>query len=166
MKLTKILTIASLFLAIHVNAVVFNLSTNLTSVAPQTINLFNQRSTVHQIVVSTTNINPISVAFYDASGTNTYFTNAAYTNYTWTVQQYTNIYTNFVGRLETNVFLANVRTTNSAAASSFTSYPLLWSTTIYSNSPSTYTPPVGINAFSGVVMTNGGKVSVTMTYER
>jgi hypothetical protein len=161
----KLLTLASLVFALHVNAAVFNLSTNLTSVAPTTINLLTEPSTIYQIVVSTTNINPMTVAFYDASGTNTFYTNNAYTNYSWSVGTATNIYTNFLGVVWTNTYLANIRSTNSQPAAT-NSFPLLWSTTVVSNAPVTYTPPVGINAFSGVVATNQGKVSITLTYGR
>jgi hypothetical protein len=142
----------------------FTLNTNIASVTPRTLHLIDGYVAINTITVSATSIAPIRVSFYAAPGTNTYFTNGAYTNYSYTAGTYTNIYTNFVGLPTTQTWAAVTKTTNSVAANT-NSYPLVWTTTVYSNAPVTITfPGAGIAASAGLSITNEKSVEVTISY--
>ncbi len=165
MKTKFLLVVASaLLLASQLSAATFSISTNIA--VNRTIRLIDGPASISSIAMQNAVTTNSIVAFYSAPGTNTYFTNGNFTNYTWAAVTYTNWYTNFFGVLYTNTFSAITRTTNAGgAATNF--YPTIWTATSVSNATTTYLPPFPIVAPLGVVITNGlSPITVTITYDQ
>lgn len=147
------------------SAATFSISTNIA--VNRTIRLIDGPASINSIAMQNAITTNSIVAFYIAPGTNTYFTNGVYTNYTWyATNAYQQIYTNFFGVLTTNTFAALVKTTNSVAAGT-NFYPTLWAATSVSNATTTYLPPFPVTAPLGLVITNGlSPITVTITYDQ
>jgi len=147
------------------SAATFSISTNIA--VNRTIRLIDGPASINSIAMQNGITTNSIVAFYSAPGTNTYFTNGNFTNYTWyATNAYQQIYTNFLGVLSTNTFAALVKATNAGgAATNF--YPTIWAATAVSNATTTYLPPFPVTAPLGVVITNGlSPITVTITYDQ
>lgn len=122
-------------------------------------------------ITGITNIVPTAFTFFDSPGwTNIHssqqpvlnFTNSSYTNYTFSVQSFTNTYTNIFGFITNDIFTAMARTTNTVAATN-QQYRILFSITLSSNtvggaavaaSPFTITFPTAVQLSHGLLLTN------------
>lgn len=105
----------------------------------------------------------ITAEVYDAPHTNSTFSVGAYTNY---ITYASNVVTTTVGytghtNLTTNVVLMHVP---NAVSSATLSYKTLTKVTIPANS--TLTVPFETVAAYGVLVTNGGTITVTMSYQK
>lgn len=160
--------LAILLLALT-TTVSFGASKTVSLTGAASVNLLSVPGVITYMTVTGTS-NTVNLQFYDASGTNIYYTNDAFTYRYWVSASVTNIYTDILGNSETNVYNAytNTLATNSAAT---TAYPLVFTlSNVTSNNTATYTPVTPISFWRGLALTNAssgnstGGASVTITY--
>lgn len=116
---------------------------------------------ISQIVASCSGTNFATFQIYDTSGTNTIYTNSAYTNTISYATNYVTVYTNYynVSNSFTNIALIDLSVSN-AATTNF--YPLRIASAIPSNSVVKF-DTVNYNFVNGAWVTNLGQGTVILT---
>jgi len=123
--------------------------------------------TVSQIIVTYTN--QALVSFYDTPTNATTYTNAAYTNYTVYAINTTNVFTNYQGITQSNVFIALTNSPNVVAAST-NNYPIRTQYGVTNGSVIGY--PVNYYFVNGLWVSNsltggaGATAAVSITYQQ
>lgn len=126
----------------------------------------NRAGAISQIVIA--NASPtatVVVRLIDAPATTLTYTNAggAWTNHVRSIISFTNVYTDILGNSVTNIY-QTVTNTVSAALAATNSYRTIGTWTVSSNSTVTipYSTP---NVFGlGILATNNGAASITISY--
>lgn len=146
--------------------VVTTISTNIG--AFRTINLVSNDAQIYSIVAVNTNTVGTNTVFYlfDSGLTNTYYTNAPYTNIARIVDFATNIFTNVLGVAWTNRYPAILIQTTVVSTPLTNFFPIVYSATVASNNGSiTYSPTAPFRVFNGITISNAqSAVNLTITY--
>jgi len=125
--------------------------------------LLSTPATVSQFVIANATGTNTYVVFFDNTGTNTLYTNSAYTTTSWTSGLITNIYTNYFGVLNTNIYTGLSSNQVSVAASTSNLFPIPFAATIPANTTVVFDG--AYQFFSGIHVTNGlGQVTISGTY--
>ena len=140
-------------------------SVSFTASAAAITNLVNVPLLVNQVIISA-NTNATTVYLYDSKSTTLTYTNNVYQTITTTIGNITNVYTNFLGTVQTNVYLGMQRAyvTNSASTNSFNVVATL---IVPANTTITYTPAGYYRFMNGLTVTNtAGPLSASFSYSR
>lgn len=114
---TALIALAIVTIALVAHAVPFFKTT--AAVSPSG-NVFAGPGRLNSIQIYNPSTVPTVVYFYDSSSTNYTGTNNAYTNYTVITARATNIYTNFFGSLNTNIFNYKSNVVQNVATGTYT----------------------------------------------
>lgn len=113
-------------------------------------------------VINTNTTANLTIAFYDAPTTNITITNAAYTNYTLVTATTNDIYTNVVGRLNTNTYTISTVTPQTVAAAT-NNLTLITTIVVPTNSTATWVAN-GTRFVKGITSTNNNTGHGGITY--
>lgn len=142
--------IVSLLLTLSVATSVYATSTTARSLGTNVLVSAAARSS--SFIFSNTNlIANVTVAVFDSAVSTVDYTNASYDTIVYTSQSVTNIYTNYFGVLNTNIYTALVHSTNTVAAAT-NGFAPVFTTIVQSNSVSTVN--LNYNFVRGITVTN------------
>lgn len=159
-KLMVVVAITSLLATEFISSAAV-LSTNVTAGRR---NVLTNSCRIKQITVANTSGGVANVRVYNSPNSNVLFTNGAYTNFLISAITCTNIFTNVLGRVQTNSFpcITNTMQSFPATEQAFELLSLLTvpnGTTLNNASSSGYIANMGIN------ITNDATVTVTIEYD-
>lgn len=160
-NIIKSLLVASLLIAANFNA---SAASSSSTNAAGLNSLLTSGANLKQITVANLTTNVATCFFIDSPSTNLTYTLAAYTVRSQTTGNVTNIYTNVLGALTTNIYSANIITLVTNAAST-NNYAYLTTLVVPASATLTYTPTSFVSAGRGVLLTNNQSVAVTLEYD-
>lgn len=162
----KQVKLASTMVAIMtlLTASLFAANTTVYSIANNKSALLTNLCYSTSFVINNTNLTTdATVTFFDAPNTNLTYSFGAYSNIVVSTAMITNLWTNYFGVVNSNVYTAQIETTNSVAAAT-NNYSPVYSVRASSNAVTT------VNFASrwllGVMFTNNATVSVTLNYQQ
>lgn len=136
-----------------------------TSVSP-TSSSTNQvvlgRASVALITVTATTANAVTASFYDNANTNKTYTTSEYLTRTTTSATWTNIWTNTLGQLQTNIFTGKSTTVTTNAAATNT---LPTVTTFAVPASGSVTKVLDLTLVNGLVAVVNTNCTITVTYD-
>jgi len=125
--------------------------------------LLSTPATVSQFVIANATGTNTYLAMFDNIGTNSVYTNATYTTTAYTVGSVTNIYTNYFGVLNTNIYTALLSNSVSVAVSTSNLFAIPFAATIPANTTVVFDG--SYQFLTGIHVTNGlGQVTISGTY--
>lgn len=161
-----------LLLGLCISAVVFigfkasaaESSTTITTSAAVTNGIATNAWFISKIVVTTPSGNSanLTLNFYDNGQTNIIYTNAAYTNFTTITTNYTALYTNTLGIIQTNRYVGTWQLANEVAAATNT-LPVIAAFSLTPGSTETRSG-LQISTVKGLTATANTNCTIIITY--
>jgi hypothetical protein len=128
-------------------------------------NLVNVPILVNQLILSSSASTNTTVYLIDSKTTALTFTNNIYYTISSTVGNVTNVYTNVLGTIQTNVYLGQQLTTVTNAAST-NNLSVVATLIVPAASTITYTPANFYRFMNGLLVTNVNGVTASFSYSR
>lgn len=161
----KKLLLSLVLLGLVLGAKADSISVSVTNAGAFLTNVINVPVQVNQVIISA-NTNATTVYLYDSKTNSLVYTNNAYQTISTTIGTLTNVYTNFLGTIQTNTYpgMTSVTVTNAASTNALNIVATL---IIPANTTITYTP-VGFYRFmNGITLTNtAGPYSASFSFSR
>jgi hypothetical protein len=169
MKLNKMIKLLTVLTLLAITPVAVNAASSATATTTSAGGTNSLVSTNGVSIYTVTILNSGAVSnyytFFDAPSTLTTWTNTPYTNVTTTIMTTNLIYTNILGGLETNTYPTLAYITNSTWYSTNNFYRILGPVLVPPGQVTLdVSSPAALRAFQGVLVTNTGAGSVTITY--
>jgi hypothetical protein len=136
-----------------------------TTASTLNTNLANYPLLVNQVTISSSASTNVTVWLIDSKNSSQTYTNNVYQSITTTIGTITNIYTNFVGTIQTNTYtgMQSTTVTNAAATNNL---PIVAVLSVPANTTITYTPSGFYRFMNGLLVTNLNGVTFSASYSR
>src|SRR5438093_6921281 len=141
----------SLALIVSITCAIRADSVSFTASDVANTNLVNSSVLVNQVTISA-NTNAVTVYLIDSKNTSQTYTNDVFQSITTTIGSVTNVYTNFLGTVQTNIYFGMQRTSVTNAAST-NNLPVVATLIVPANTTIVYTPASLYRFMNGLLVT-------------